>query len=78
MLAAVPPIEPQGPVEDIARSTVKPVSFIALSVQLKLIWFDETALAARLLGAAGGVPAVVALAVFEKAEARTLPVARTR
>jgi hypothetical protein len=37
---------------------------MALSIQAKLIWLDETAVAVRVLGAEGG-PGVVALAVLE-------------
>jgi hypothetical protein len=35
------------------RSTLKPVSFVELSVQLRLIWLDDAAVAVRPLGAAG-------------------------
>ena len=43
----------------------KPVSFAALSLQVRLIWLADTADALRLDGAAGIVPGVVADAVFE-------------
>ena len=43
----------------------KPVSFAALSVQVRLIWLADAAVAFRLDGAAGTVPGVVADAVFE-------------
>ena len=55
---APPPVE---------RSNLKPCSFVALSVQARLIWLGETALAVRLLGIAGG-DSVVAVAGFEYAE----------
>ena len=51
----------QEPVGVIARSTTKLVSFIELSVQLRLIWLDETGLAASPPGAAGTVPRVARL-----------------
>ena len=35
------------------RSTLNPVSFVELSVQLRLIWLDDAAVAVRPLGAAG-------------------------
>ncbi len=45
--------------------TTYPVSVVALSVQERLIWVEETAVATRLLGAAGGESGVVTLATFE-------------
>ncbi len=36
------------------RDTLNPVSLLELSVQERLIWLDETAVAVRSLGAAGG------------------------
>jgi hypothetical protein len=36
------------------RYTLNPVSLFELSVQDRLIWLEETAVAVRLLGAAGG------------------------
>ena len=48
----------------VERWRLKPVSFAALSVHLRLIWVRETAVAMRLEGAAGG-PAGVALTWFE-------------
>jgi Flp pilus assembly protein protease CpaA len=49
------------------RQISNPVSLFELSCQVRLIWLVETAVAVRLLGAAGTVTAacVVALAVFE-------------
>ena len=47
------------------RSTTKPVSLMALSVQLRSTWVAETTLAARLLGAAGAVPVQSTVAIFE-------------
>src|SRR3989442_1201027 len=38
----------------VERWTTKPVTEVSLSVQLRLIWLLETAVAVRLLGAAGG------------------------
>jgi hypothetical protein len=43
------------------RSILKPVSFVLLSVQVRLIWVDEAAAALRSLGAQG---MTVALAVL--------------
>ena len=43
----------------------KPVSFAALSLQVRLIWLADAAVAVRPDGAAGIVPDVVADAVFE-------------
>jgi hypothetical protein len=42
-----------GPFDEAALSTLNPVSFDDLSVQLKLIWLDDTVIALRLIGAAG-------------------------
>ena len=61
-----------------ARSTLKPVSLLALSVQLTVIWLDEIAVAVSPLGAGGGAPGVVALAAFEYAESPAAFVALTR
>jgi hypothetical protein len=47
------------------RSILKPDSLAELSVQVRLIWLEETALAERPVGAAGGSVSVVAEAVFE-------------
>jgi hypothetical protein len=47
----------------VERSILNPVSLFELSVQDRSISLDETAVAVRLLGAAGG--AKVTLAVFE-------------
>ncbi len=46
------------PVEPILRSIANPVSLFALSIQLRLIWCVDTALADRLLGAIGIIEAV--------------------
>ena len=56
----------------------KPVSFAALSLQVRLIWLADTADPLRLDGAAGVVPDVVADAVFEYAEVPAPLVAATR
>ena len=46
------------------RSSLNPVSFVELSVQLRLIWLDDAAVAARPLGAAGvGVGVAVGVGV---------------
>jgi hypothetical protein len=46
------------------RSTLKPVSLFELSVQDRLIWLDEIAVAARFVGAAGvGIGVGVGLGV---------------
>jgi hypothetical protein len=50
------------------RSIRDPLSLNELSTQERLIWFGETAVAARLLGAIGIVCGVAAPAVFEYAE----------
>jgi galactokinase len=49
------------------RSSLNPVSPLDLSVQARFIWLDETAVAVRLVGAAG-VGCVVALTAFENGE----------
>jgi len=53
-------------------SILNPVSLFELSVQLRFIWLEDTAVAMRFEGAVGPVPVVVVLAVFEYTE---LPVA---
>ena len=50
------------------RSILKPSSLLALSVQERLIWLLDAAVAARVEGAAGAVADVVALPVFEYPE----------
>ena len=60
------------------RSMANPVSFDALSVQARLIWVLDTAVAVRLAGAAGAVPVVCALATFDHADGPTPLVALTR
>ena len=60
---SVQPVDPSGDL-----STLKPVSLFELSVQLRFIWLPEAAVAVRPDGAAGAVPVVVALAVFEYTE----------
>ena len=50
------------------RSILKPSSLPELSIQDRLIWLEEPAVAVRLLGETGMLPCVVcvvALAVFE-------------
>ena len=47
----------------VARCTVKPVSFIELSVQDRLTEVDEVAVAASVVGAAGAVSITVMLIV---------------
>ena len=66
--APVTAIWVQGPAEEPARSTLKPVSLLELSVQVRLIWLEEAAVALRLPGAAGIVPCVVAFAMLEALE----------
>ena len=57
---------------------MKPVSLLALSVQVRLIWrLPVAGVATRLLGAVG-VEVVVAVATLEFAELESVPVARTR
>ena len=55
-----------GPVEEVALSILKPVSFDELSAHVRLIWLEDAAEAERLPGALGMVTLdwVVALAVF--------------
>ena len=61
------------------RWMVNPVSLVALSVQVRLIWFGLKAVATRFDGAAGGAKAsVVAEAVFDQAEGPIALNARTR
>jgi hypothetical protein len=65
----------------VARSIRKPVSLLALSVQVRLIWVAPEAAADRLAGAAGTVPVaagVVTEAVLEAGELPALLVAKTR
>ena len=59
---------------------MNPVSLPELSLQVRLICVAETAVARRLLGAAGtvGAASVVALAVLESDDGPTPLVARTR
>jgi hypothetical protein len=48
----------------LVRSTVNPVSLFELSVQDRLIWLDDTAVAVRFVGAAGvGVGVAVGVGV---------------
>ena len=51
-----------GPADEAARSILNPVSFVLLSVQLRFIWFEDMALAVRLLGA-DGIGSVVVVVV---------------
>ncbi len=61
------------------RWIVNPVSLVALSVQVRLIWLGLNAVATRFDGAAGGARgSVVAEAVFDQAEGPTALNARTR
>ena len=46
-----------------ARSILNPVSLVALSVQLRLIWLEETAVATRVLGAGVVVGCTVVVVV---------------
>jgi hypothetical protein len=62
----------------VERSILKPFSFAALSIQARLIWLEETAVAMRLDGAAGGVGGVartVRLSVVERVSEPLVPVA---
>ena len=43
----------QGPAADVARPTLNPVSFVELSVHVRLIWLGDTAVAVRPLGVTG-------------------------
>ena len=58
-------ISVQGPIDVDDRSIRKPVSLNELSVHARLIWLEETAVAASPVGAIGIVAAVVALETFE-------------
>jgi hypothetical protein len=77
-LAAVTKICVKPPVAEVLRSIMKPVSLVALSLQVRLMLPLETAVAMRPEGAAGAatVAGVVALAVFEYAESPEALVAR--
>jgi hypothetical protein len=58
-------------------SILKPSSFAALSIQARLIWLEETAVAVRLDGAAGGAGGVartVRLTVVERVSEPLVPV----
>jgi hypothetical protein len=62
----------------VERSILKPSSFAALSIQARLIWLEETAVAVRLDGAAGGTGGVartVRLSVVERVSEPLVPVA---
>ena len=52
--AAVTAIWLKSEIPDRLLSILKPVSLVELSVQLRLIWLDETAAAVREDGAVGG------------------------
>ena len=53
----------------VERSILNCVSLVELSLQARLIWLAEAAVAVRLLGAAGVADVgVVALATFDQAE----------
>lgn len=62
---AVVAMTAKGPLEEIDLSILKPVSFEALSAQVKFICEDELAIATKLDAALGAIPEVVALAVLE-------------
>ena len=72
------PICENGPVDEEARSILKPDSFVELSVQERSMRLDETAVAPRPLGAAGMLSEVVADATLEGAEVPAVFVALTR
>ena len=72
------PICEKGPVEDEARSTLKPDSFEELSTHARLIRLDETAVAPSPLGAVGMLSEVVALATLEGVEVPAVLYALTR
>ena len=57
------------------RSILYPVSEAELSIQVRLIWLDDTAVAVAEVGFARGV---VPLASFENAESPVALVAQTR
>jgi len=77
--AAVPvPAGAQPVVPSRLRSTSKPVSLVALSVQVRWISVADVAEAASAEGAAGGATVVVALAVEDHAELPPAFTARTR
>jgi hypothetical protein len=48
------------------RSTLNPVSLLELSAQLRLIWLLDTAMAFRLVGAAGDVRIVPSSTITSK------------
>ena len=72
------PICVKGPVEDDARSTLKPVSLLELSDHARSTRLEETAVAPRAEGDAGMLSEVVALATLEGAEVPAVLNALTR
>ena len=76
--AVAVPICVKGPVEDEARSILKPDSFEELSDHARSIRLDEKAVAPRPEGAAGGLSGVVAPATLEGAEVPAVLYALTR
>ena len=48
----------------VERSTLKPVSLVALSVHVRLIWVLDVAMAVSPVGSAGSGASVVALAML--------------
>ena len=77
-VALMPAVPIWTQADPVHRSILKPVSVVELSVQAKLIWVEELAVATRLAGAAGGASRVVALAMLEYAEEPKELVAFTR
>jgi len=64
-------------IPSVERSILKPSSFAALSIQARLIRLEETAVAVRLDGAAGGAGGVartVRLTVVERVSEPLVPV----
>jgi hypothetical protein len=61
-------------VPSVEHSILKPSSFAALSVQASFIWLEETAVAVRLDGTAGGVTGTVNLTVVERVDGPLVPV----
>ena len=67
----------QGPADAVARSTLKPVSLLELSVHVRLIWLPETAVAVSEEGGEGYASAAAKRATARSAASRTYRHGRT-
>ena len=68
----------QLPVGPVRRKILKPVSLDELSVHVRLTWLEETAMATRFAGAAGGASGIITWAIFEKGDSPPALKAKTR